>query len=256
MKVAAWQCRPLPLDVAGNLRRLDDACARARAAGADVLVAPEMLTTGYAIGAYEVRRLAEPADGPTATAVAGLARTHGLAICYGHPELAGDGAVYNAATLVGRDGAVIGRHRKMHLFGDLDRSQFAAAPTRSGVVDLDGTPVGLLICYDLEFPEAARALAVDGARVLLAPTANMVGYQAVPTVLARARAYENGCFVVYANYVGAEADLVYGGLSVACAPDGEIIGIASPEDEELLVVDLVAGEPGPAYLDDRRTDLF
>lgn len=255
MRVAAWQCTPLPLDLAGNLRRLDDACARARAAGAEVLVAPEMLTTGYAIGPAEVRRLAEPADGPTAAAVASLARAHGLAICYGHPELADDGAVYNAATLVGADGGVVGRHRKMHLFGDLDRGQFAAAPARSGVADLGGTPVGLLICYDLEFPEAARALAVDGARVVLVPTANMVGYEAVPTVLARARAYENGCFVVYANYVGAEADLVYGGLSVVCAPDGEILALGSPDQEELLVVDL-AGRAGGTFLEDRRTDLY
>jgi len=255
MRVAVWQCVALPLDVAGNLRRLEEACGRAREAGADVLVTPEMLTTGYAIGPAEARRLAEPPEGPTAAAVATIARDHGLAICYGHPELADDGAVYNAATLVGRDGEVVGRHRKMHLFGDLDRDQFAAAPSRSGAVDLGGTPVGLLICYDLEFPEAARALAVDGARVLLVPTANMVGYEAVPTVLARARAYENGCFVVYANYVGAEADLVYGGLSVVCAPDGEVIGLGSPDEEELLVVDL-AGAPGGTFLEDRRTDLF
>lgn len=254
MRVAAWQCRPLPLDVAGNLGRLDDACARASEAGADVLVAPEMVTTGYAIGPAQARRLAEPVGGPTETAVADLARTHGLAICYGHPELDGD-TVYNSATLLGRDGAVIGRHRKMHLFGALDRDQFAPAPARSSAVDLDGIPVGLLICYDLEFPEAARALAVDGARVILVPTANMVCYEAVPTVLARARAYENGCFVVYANYVGAEADLVYGGLSVVCAPDGEILALGSGREEELLVVDL-ADCPAGTFLEDRRTDLY
>src|SRR6266700_3319691 len=127
-RVAAWQCQPAPLDVAGNLRRLDDACASAAAGQVEVLVTPEMFTSGYGITPDEAARLAEDAGGPTAAAVARIARRHGLAIVYGHPERAAGERAYNAATLVGSDGAVRGRHRKVHLFGDLDRALFVANP--------------------------------------------------------------------------------------------------------------------------------
>src|SRR5260370_41438498 len=87
-RVAAWQCRPAPLDVAGNLRRLDEVCASAAAGQVEVLVTPEMFTSGYGITPDEAARLAEDAGGPTEAAVRRIARRHGLAIVYGHPERA------------------------------------------------------------------------------------------------------------------------------------------------------------------------
>ena len=111
-----------------------------------------------------------------------------LAIVYGHPERAPGGRRYNAATLVGADGVVRGRHRKVHLFGDLDRELFAASAEPPAAFDFDGARVGMLICYDVEFPEAVRRLAVDGARTVLVPTANMTGYEEVQEILVRARA--------------------------------------------------------------------
>src|SRR6516162_7240680 len=109
-RIAAWQCEPGPLDVAGNLSRLDAACAAAAAREAQVLVTPEMFITGYAITRAEAERLAEDAGGPTETAVAEIAARHRLAVVYGHPERAPGGRAYNAATMVGADGLVRGRH--------------------------------------------------------------------------------------------------------------------------------------------------
>jgi len=256
MRVAAWQCRPKPLDIAANLRRLDDAGARAAARQAQVLVTPEMFTSGYGITRDDVLRLAEDPGGPAEAAVAGIARRHNVAIAYGYPERADGGRAYNAATLIGPDGVVRGRHRKVHLFGELDRELFIPSQTTPTAFPLEHSQVGLLICYDVEFPEAVRQLAVDGARTVLVPTANMAGYEVVQQLLVRARACENGCGVVYANYCGADSVFEYGGLSVICGPGGEVLAQAGPHDEELLVADIPGESAGPSYLADRRPELY
>jgi predicted amidohydrolase len=275
IRVAAWQCAPGPRNVAGNLRRLDRACADAAAHGAEILVTPEMFTTGYALSPADLRDLAEDAGGPADTAVAGIARRHRIAIAYGHPERASGtsdgsavGGFANAATLVGPDGVVRGHHRKAHLFGDLDRELFtpgAAPPAAFEVGPGPGEPgpgpgpgrvrAGMLICYDVEFPEAVRRLAVDGARIVLVPTANMKGYEDVQRILVRARAYENGCGVVYANYCGADEVFAYNGLSLICGPDGSVLAQAGADDEELIVADIPLGSSS-TYLADRRPGLY
>jgi predicted amidohydrolase len=255
LRIAAWQCRPGPLDVPGNLRRLAGACAAAAARGVDVLVTPEMFTTGYAITAAAVLRLAEDAGGPTETAVAGLARRYQLSVAYGYPGRAPGGGAYNAAALVGPDGVVRGRHRKVHLYGDLDRDQFTASPVPPAAFDLGKTRAGMLICYDVEFPEAVRHLAADGARAVLVPTANMAGCEQVQDFLVRARACENGVTIAYANYCGADDEFTYNGTSLICGPDGKILAQAGPDGEELIVADVPAG-PAGTYLADRRAALY
>ena len=226
-RVAAWQCQPGPLDVAGNLRRLDEACAAAAAQQAQVLVTPEMFTSGYAIArgrgraprrrpgrADRGRRRPDRAAAPPRDRL----RAPGA-------RARRDGA-YNAATMVGPDGVVRGRHRKVHLFGDVDRGQFVANGERPAAFDFDGARVGMLICYDVEFPEAVRRLAVDGARTVLVPTANMTGCEEVQEILVPARACENNCGVVYANYCGADDVFEYNGLSMICGPRGEVLAQA------------------------------
>jgi predicted amidohydrolase len=270
MRVAAWQCRPGSFDVPGNLRRLGQACASAAAQGAEVLVAPEMFTSGYAITRDGVLRLAEDAGGPTETAVAELTRRHRIAIVYGHPERAGgdrpdegsadegsadQDSAYNAATMIGPDGVVRGRHRKVHLYGDLDRTQFAPGTAPPAAFDFDGTRVGMLICYDVEFPEAVRSLAIGGARAVLVPTANMTDCEQVQDFLVRARACENGCGLVYANYCGADDKFEYNGRSMICGPSGEVLAQAGAQGEELIIADLPL-EPTGTYLADRRADLY
>jgi predicted amidohydrolase len=254
-RVAAWQCRPAPLDVAGNLRRLDEICASAASRQVEVLVTPEMFTTGYAITHDGVLRLAEDAGGPTEAAVATIARHHRLAIVYGHPERAAGGGAYNAAAMVGPDGVVRGRHRKVHLYGGLDRDQFLPGQAPPAAFDFDGTRVGMLICYDVEFPEAVRSLAVGGARAVLVPTANMTGCEEVQEFLVRARACENACGIAYANYCGADDVFEYNGMSMICGPRGEVLAQADARGEELIIAD-VPREPPGTYLADRRADLY
>jgi 5-aminopentanamidase len=254
-RVAAWQCQPGSFDVEGNLRRLDDACAAAAAQRAQVLVTPEMFTSGYAITRAGAERLAEDRGGPTEDAVAQLARRHGLAIVYGHPERAPGGRAYNAATMIGPDGVVRGRHRKVHLYGDVDQGQFVVNGERPAAFDFDGARVGLLICYDVEFPESVRSLAVGGARTVLVPTANMTGCEEVQEILVRARACENNVGLVYANYCGADDGFEYNGLSMICGPRGEVLAQADAKTEQLVIADL-PGESTGTYLADRRADLY
>jgi len=233
LHLALWQCTPLPLKTEANLKRLDAAAKDAAQNGADMLVCPEMFVTGYNIGASQVRALAQTADGAFASAMTEIAKRHAIAIVYGYPERDG-GSVFNAAQCIAADGAPLLNIRKTHLFGELDRSQFSAAPAHETLFDFNGWKVGLLICYDLEFPENMRRLALAGADMVLVPTANMPNYDFVATTMVPVRAYENQLFVAYANYVGAEDDVHYGGLSSVVAPNGHVLAKAGREPELLF----------------------
>ena len=237
LTLALLQCAPGPLDVAGNLQRLKQAAEQARAGGADVLVCPEMFVTGYNIGLSAVAQLAQPADGEYAQAVGEIAKRHGLAIVYGYPERAADGTVFNAAQWINADGQRALNYRKTHLFGALDKNQLAAGDLSTALVDLKGWRVGLLICYDVEFPENTRRLALAGADLIVVPTANMADFDFVATTLVPVRAYENQVYLAYANYTGPEGDLHYGGLSTVAAPDGAVLAQAG-RDETLVFATL------------------
>lgn len=229
MHIALYQCQPRPLAVIDNLARLRAQAALAQAKGMDLLVFPEMFLTGYNIGSDAVQRLAEAADGPSANVIAGIAQAHGVAIAYGYPERAADGEVYNSAQLFDAQGNSRLNYRKTHLFGDLDRAMFSPGGDQFPVVELNGWQVGMLICYDLEFPENARRLALAGADLILVPTANMLPYEFIADVTVRSRAFENQCFVAYANYCGAEGTIQYCGLSSVAGPDGSRPALAGTQ---------------------------
>ena len=239
LTLALLQCTPGPLDVPGNLQRLEAAAEQAARGGADLLICPEMGVTGYNIGASRVRQLAQPAHGGYAQTVAEIAQRHGLAVLYGYPELGEDGAIFNAAQWISAQGERCLNYRKTHLYGTLDKAQFAAGPPTTALVDLKGWSVGVLICYDVEFPENTRRLARAGADLIAVPTANMAAFDFVSNAVIPVRAYENQTYVAYANYVGHEADIHYGGLSTVAAPDGAVLAQAG-RDETLLFATLLA----------------
>ncbi|MHA6578083.1 carbon-nitrogen hydrolase family protein [Pseudomonas yamanorum] len=258
MRVALYQCPPLPLDVAGNLKRLHQLAQEAT--DADLLVLPEMFLTGYNIGVEAVGALAEAQDGPSAQSIAALAKNSGVAILYGYPERGADGQIYNAVQLIDANGQRLCNYRKTHLFGDLDNSMFSAGDDDFPLVELNGWKLGFLICYDLEFPENTRRLALAGAELILVPTANMVPFDFVADVTVRARAFENQCYVAYANYCGQEGEIQYCGQSSIAAPDGQWIAQAGL-DEALIVGTLdrqlmVDSRAANRYLLDRRPELY
>ncbi|MBA1201691.1 carbon-nitrogen hydrolase family protein [Pseudomonas capeferrum] len=259
MRIALFQGAPGPLDVPGNLARLQHQAQLASAGGAQLLVCPEMYLTGYNIGLDAVRQLAETTDGASAMTVVEIAQAHRIAIVYGYPELAEDGQVYNSVQLIDAHGSSRCNYRKTHLFGELDRSMFSAGADHFPVVELDGWKLGLLICYDIEFPENARRLALAGAELILVPTANMAPYDFVCQFTVRVRAQENQCYLVYANYCGAEQAIEYCGQSSIVGPDGSLLAMAG-HDECLLFADLqhehvTQGRQAYPYLTDLRREL-
>jgi len=258
LTLALWQT-PHPASTAEALQRLDAACAQARAQAADLLVTPEMFLTGYAIGADRVAALAEPADGPLAQVVAALAQRHGIAIVYGYPEDNPNSKPFNAAQAIAADGRRLMNYRKAHLFGDLDRAQFSAGDTASQVFEWCGWVLGLLICYDVEFPEAVRGLALQGADAVLVPTANMEPFDEVQRVLLPARALENSLYLAYANACGCEGALAYNGLSCAIGPDGTVPHRADQGEQRLIArLDAAALQHRRLHsqLPGRRADLY
>ncbi len=202
-----------------------------------MLVCPEMFVTGYAIGAAAVQKLAQPADGTWAQAVAASAQRHGVAVVYGYPERDTSGSVFNAAQWISAQGQRCLSYRKSYLFGELDRTQFVAGEPSATTFTLQGWNIGLLICYDVEFPEATRRLALAGADLIVVPTANMPEFDFVAQSLVPVRAYENQLYVAYANYIGAEGAVHYGGLSLLAAPDGQAVAQAD-RSATLLVATL------------------
>ncbi|RMP59152.1 Nitrilase/cyanide hydratase and apolipoprotein N-acyltransferase [Pseudomonas syringae pv. atrofaciens] len=136
MRVALYQCPPLPLDVSGNLTRLEQQAQAAAEQGAQVLICPEMFLSGYNIGAQAVDELAQAQDGPAATRIATIAQASGIAILYGYPERAADQRIYNAVQLIDSQGTRLCNYRKTHLFSDLDKSMFAAGDDHYPVVEL------------------------------------------------------------------------------------------------------------------------
>ncbi|WP_328644281.1 carbon-nitrogen hydrolase family protein [Amycolatopsis sp. NBC_00348] len=228
------------------------------AAGADLVVAAEMITTGYHIGA-RTHELAEPADGPTAARMSALARETGVALAYGYPESAGE-HVYNSVQLIDGTGRRLANYRKTHLFGEIDKDWFTPGTEAVVQADLDGVRVGLLICYDVEFPEMVRAHTLAGTELLVVPTALMSPYELVADTLVPARAYESQLFVAYANRCDTERELTYCGRSCVVAPTGEVLARAGA-GPGLIHADvtrdaLVASRLENTHLADRRPELY
>lgn len=238
MRLAAFQSHPVRADKAANLARLREVARASALAGADLLVCPELYLTRYNLGA-DTRGLAEPLDGPSLRAAQGIARDTGCAIVMGYPEVAGD-RVYNSAAMIGGDGEVLANYRKINLFGDAEKSLFAAGEEGVPTVAYKGRRIALGICYDIELAEFGRLAAAEGADLLLVPTANMAPFWQVPTTLLRARALENRLTIAYVNLHGRDETHDYTGLSCVVGPDGLDLARAGRHSECLMIVDLAA----------------
>ena len=258
MRTALLQSSGRPGSVAENLKVLDDAAGRAAAAGAGLVIAPEMFLTGYAIG-DDIARLAEAADGDSADTVAEIATRHGLAVAYGYPERDG-GTVYNSAQLISADGTRLANYRKTHLFGCFERDHFTPGEQQVVQAELNGLRVGILICYDVEFPENVRAHALAGTDLLVVPTAQMHPFQFVAESMIPVRAFENQMYVAYVNRVGREGEFEFVDLSTLAGPDG-VARTRAGREEDLVFADtdpvlLAASREANPYLKDRRPGLY
>jgi predicted amidohydrolase len=218
MILGLYQCASPAGDIAAGLAVIDDALGKAAAAGVEMLTMPELFLPGYN------STTSTPPDGWEGVEgkVAALAAKHGVALCIGLAEYEG-GTAYNSAFVYGDDGAELARFRKIQLFGPGEQSIFAFGDKHS-TFTYRGHKFGILICYDVEFPEHTRALARAGVQTIIVPTANMKPFINVNQITVPARALESRLNIVYANYTGVEGDLDYVGHSAIFAPDGYLLG--------------------------------
>lgn len=258
MRVAIYQGPEQSDSVDENLAAIESAIAAAAAQGADLVVTAEMSSTGYNV-TDGYASTAEEGGGPISQRLADACRMHGIALIYGYPERA-DGALYNTASALDAGGVELASYRKTHLFGSFETAHFAPADDLVVQFDLQGLRCGIVVCYDVEFPEVVRAHADAGTELLIVPTALMRPFDFVPDHVVPVRAYENELCLIYANRCGQEGNLTYVGKSCVIASDGAELARAG-SGEELLVADiaeasLVAGHKLNTYLRDRRLDLY
>ncbi|MCH8560376.1 carbon-nitrogen hydrolase family protein [Nesterenkonia sp. DZ6] len=258
MRIALMQHTARPLETERNLGLIDDAAAQAREQGAQLLVTPELFAFGYVPAQIRAQVGAEEVDAARAR-LRGIARDRGIAMVWSLPGGEAPDQRGITADLADEHGEVLTSYQKVQLYGPEEKAAFAPGEQPPPVISWRGLRLGLLVCYDVEFPEMVRAAAVRGAQLLLVPTA-LAGHEAsVPGILLPARALENGLALAYANHCGPEGGLVFDGRSVVVGPAGQRLGELGAEPG-LLVVDLPEiteeSAPGSAdYLQDRRADL-
>lgn len=241
MRIAALQMKASAGDQPANLARIEKAAREAAAQGAELLITPELALPGYGAG-DDMRNLAEPPGGEVVAKLSLISLETKIAILAGFAEAA-EGCTYNSAVFVdGRKPPVI--YRKSHLYGDYERHLFAPEPPAARIVEHGGLKIGILICYDVEFPENVRRLAQAGAELVAVPTAlpasghsELIARKMIPV-----RAFENQVFVAYVNHCGADNRFAYAGLSTVAAPDGTLLAEADDKSETLLTADIRPGD--------------
>lgn len=259
LRVGYLQLRPLLGAVAANLEQIERLSDGVRAA---LLVLPELATTGYTLrDRAEVRALAETIPGPTTEALSRIARRTEGALVVGLAERDGD-RLFNSAAIVDRDG-VRAVYRKAHLFRR-EKQLFDPGDTGFRVCDVHGLRVGLMVCFDWAFPDAAGTLARRGAQLIAHP-ANLVlahARRAIPV-----RCLENRVYAITANRWGEEQGpdgvLAFRGESLIVSPAGEelAVGPATGDEVRLATIDPAAADdklltPENHVFDDRRPELY
>ena len=229
------QLAPRPRDVRANVARARELIAAS--ATSDLLVLPELFLPGYEL--RDVEPLAVELDGRELGALRDAARDAAVGVVVGVAERVA-GAVANSALCIDAAGELAGVYRKTHPFGD-ERDAYVPGEELL-TVELGGRVLGLMICFDMEFPEVARALARRGADLLVTISANSPPFELDHDVFARARALENGLPHVYVNRVGEEDGLRFSGGSLALDPDGRVLAEAGPDGERVVTAEV--GAPG------------
>ncbi|PZH16611.1 carbon-nitrogen hydrolase [Streptomyces sp. NTH33] len=206
-------------------------------AGADLVVLPELWTTG-AFAFEEFGREAEPLEGPTYEAMAKAASDAGVWLHAGSiPERDPEGPLYNTSLVFTPSGDLAAAYRKIHRFGfDKGEAVLMGAGQDLVTVRLPDTTLGLATCYDLRFPELFRGLVDAGAQTLVVPAGWPERRRAHWTLLARARAVEDQAFVLACGTAGTHAGVPQAGHSIVVDPWGEVLAEAG-HDEEVLTVD-------------------
>lgn len=259
MKVGILQQR-VTEDVKANMRHIAEGIERLADDGAQLVVLQELHNSLYFCQTEDVDNfnLAEPVPGPSTEFYGGLARRFGVVIVTSLFEKRAAGLYHNTAVVMERDGSIAGKYRKMHIPDDpayYEKFYFTPGDIGFHPIDTSVGRLGVLVCWDQWYPEAARLMALQGAEILVYPTA--IGYadsdtpdeqerqREAWTTVQRGHAVANGLPVVTANRVGFEPDpsgqtkgISFWGSSMAVGPQGEMLWRAGRDEEECAVIDI------------------
>ena len=259
-----------------NVEKAVARIAEAAAGGANLVCLPELFAGLYPCQSEDHRQfdLAEPIPGPTSDVLATAARQHGVVVIGSLFERRDAGVYHNTAVVFDADGRPAGKYRKMHVPDDpLYYEKFYFAPGDLGFCSFPTRfgRVGVCICWDQWFPEAARLVALSGAQVIFYPTA--IGWQADEKgpfgasqhsaweTMMRSHAVANGLFVAAVNRTGVEGQLEFWGASFGCDPNGNVLARAGHDADQTLLVEcdlaqIEAARTHWPFLRDRRIDAY
>ena len=221
----------------------------------DLIVCPELFLSGY--GSFEkIKEYCEESTGEHSKQLSLLAKKYSTAIVYGYPEIDNDN-LFNSAQFFSKDGDSLANHRKKLLPPTADESKIFKPGSKNSIITINGIKAAIVICYELEFPELIRKLALDGVELIIAPTGQSSHWPAAARYICRSRAFENGIFVIYANSTGTLNDISFMGESKIIGPDGLDINNAN-EAEKVIVGEINTDQISLVrnklpYLDDAKT---
>jgi len=269
-------------DVAANRAIIAERVSAAAAAGANLVLLQELHNGAYFCQHESVDEFdrAEPIPGPSTEFLGELARRHSLVIVGSLFERRAPGLFHNTAVVLESDGRLLGRYRKMHIPDDpgfLEKFYFTPGDLGFEPIDTSVGRLGVLVCWDQWYPEAARLMALAGAQLLLYPTA--IGWDRADSdaekarqrdawiISQRAHAVANGIPVLSVNRCGfepapaGEGGIQFWGSSFVAGPQGELVAQAGPSDPELLMADLDLARSDAVrriwpFLRDRRIDAY
>jgi predicted amidohydrolase len=261
--VALAQISCKPGDKQGNLKKIEKMALRAHKEGADLLIMPELSLTGYVVR-DQIYELAEEIPGVSTRHLQKIAKNTDLHIVFGMPELSKNAhaTVYNAAVLVNPHG-VVGKYRKMYLptHSVFEEKRYFRPGYQPAVFSTKLGKIGLIICYDIFFPEVARLARLEGAQLIVCISASPGVRRAFFEVLTTARAIENTAYLAFVNLSGIEDGLQFWGGSRLVGPNGKNLVQAKYDEEDFVLheidyADLKSVEPFVPTLKDLRPELF
>ena len=238
MKICVFQMSA-SIEPDARIDRIETAMSEAAGNGADLLVAPELALTGYGRGDV-LTQLAQPRDGPMVKRLTATAANLGISLVAGFPERVDDVRYISALIINHTSPDDVHIYRKGCLYGDYEKGLFAPNGPTTVLINMHGLTLGFLICYDIEFPENARRLALAGADMIVVPTALPLGNSAafIATHAVPVRAFENQIFIAYADNADTDDGFTFQGLSSIAAPDGAVLASAPVAGDAMLYADI------------------
>lgn len=232
MRIALLQLAVLEKNKAANVEHGLE-LVRKYAPEHDLLVLPEVWTTGYSLG--HLQEEAEAMDSALVKELQLLAKKYNCSILAGSVPMKRDGKIYNCSLAISKQGNIVNSYDKVHLFGLFNEEKFFAPGNNFSAFELDGLCCGSTICYDLRFPELYRHLALQGARLIFCPAEWPTARGTIWELLAQARAAENHVFVAAVNCAGCFKKAPFHGHSMLIGPGGDVLARAGAEEEVLSV---------------------